>query len=113
VNGLAPSLVSSFLALGLLVAAAAPAPYVHRPAVYTITIKDLAFGPSPSGIRVGDTVEWVNNDILLHSVTAQDKSFDSDIAPDAKLGIVMEKAGVIAYYCKYHPGMKGQLNVAK
>jgi plastocyanin len=110
---MAPPILSSFLALGLLVAAAAPVPSSHHPATYTIAIKDLAFGAAPSGIRVGDTVEWVNNDILLHSVTAQDKSFDSDIAPDAKLRIVMEKAGVIAYFCKYHPGMKGQLNVAK
>jgi plastocyanin len=110
---MAPPILSCSLALGLLVAAAAHVPASHHPATYAIAIKDLAFGAAPAGIRVGDTVEWVNNDILLHSVTAEDKSFDSDIAPDAKRRIVMKKSGVIAYYCKYHPGMKGELKIAK
>src|SRR5690348_1798996 len=107
---MAPPVTSPpIVALAFVVAAAAPAPSAHHPSTYTIAIKDLGFGTSPSGIRLGDTVEWVNNDILLHSVTARDKSFDLDVAPGAKVRIVIKKTGVIAYYCKYHPGMNGQL----
>ena len=101
------------IALVFLVTAAAPVPSIRHPATFTIGIKDLAFGPSPPGIRVGDTVEWTNEDILLHSVTARDKGFDVDVAAGAKAMVAMNKAGVIAYFCKYHPGMTGQLTVAK
>jgi plastocyanin len=81
--------------------------------IYRITIKDLAFGPAPSGIHQNDTVEWVNDDILLHSVTAPDKSFDVDVAPGKQVRIVMKTAGMVRYFCKYHPGMQGELTVLK
>ena len=94
--------------MGAAPLAAAPTPHVYR-----ITIKDLAFGPAPAGIRLNDTVEWVNDDILLHSVTAQDKSFDVDVAPGKRVRIVMKQSGIIRYFCKYHPGMQAQLTVRK
>ncbi len=94
--------------LALSTSAAAPPPAAHR---FQITINDLAFGASPAGIRIGDTVEWDNQDILVHSVTAQDQSFDGDVKPGAKISFTMRRAGVIRYICKYHPGMQGTLNV--
>jgi plastocyanin len=98
-------LASAFLAAAVYQTAAAPA--VHR-----ITISKMAFGTAPPGIHQGDTVEWVNEDIFLHSVTADDKSFDVDVAPKARVSIVMKHPGVIHYICKYHPTMKGELVVA-
>jgi plastocyanin len=77
--------------------------------VHRIVIAKMAFGPSPSDIRPGDTIEWVNEDIFLHSVTAQDDSFDVDIAPKASARVTVTKAGMIRYTCKYHPGMSGLL----
>ena len=41
-----------------------------------VTIKNLKFAPLPTGLHVGDTIEWVNDDMFLHSATAADKSFD-------------------------------------
>lgn len=73
----------------------------------------MAFGPVPADLRVGDTIEWVNNDIFLHSATARDKSFDVDLKPKAHVRIVLKKAGRIAFYCRYHPGMTGILVVSK
>ncbi|HEX5280682.1 MAG TPA: cupredoxin domain-containing protein [Micropepsaceae bacterium] len=100
-------------ALGILLAGAAPPSAPQAPRSFTIEIKDFAFGAAPSGIHAGDAVEWVNNDILLHSVTAQDKSFDMDIAPGAQARRVMKKPGIIRYFCKYHPGMTGEITVAR
>ena len=96
--------------LAIFVSAAATAPASHR---FSIVIQNLAFGASPSGIRVGDTVEWNNQDILVHSITAQDQSFDGDVKPGEKISFTMRRAGVIRYFCKYHPGMQATLNVAR
>ena len=99
-------LVIGLVAMQPLLFAAPPssAATVHR-----IVIAKMAFGPSPSDIRPGDTIEWVNEDIFLHSVTAEDKSFDVDIAPKASARVPVTKAGMIRYICKYHPGMTGLL----
>lgn len=102
----------AFLA-GVAVWSSVMEPLAAAPATYTIAINKMAFGPAPAGIHVGDRIEWVNEDIFLHSVTADDKSFDIDIAPAARTAIVVRNAGTIRYICKYHPGMKGQLIVAK
>ena len=82
-----------------------------EPAVHRIVIGKMAFGPSPPGLHPGDTVEWVNEDIFLHSITAEDKSFDIDIAPKATVRIVVKNAGTRRYICKYHPSMQAQLVV--
>src|ERR1051326_8813875 len=80
-----------------------------EPIVHRIVIGKMAFGPSPPGLHAGDTIEWVNEDIFLHSVTAEDKSFDVDIAPKATVRVVLQKPGTLRYVCKYHPGMQAQL----
>ena len=36
-----------------------------------VTIRDLKFLPDRIEARVGDTVEWVNTDILAHTATAR------------------------------------------
>jgi len=92
------------------VASAAPASHAK---VYTVTIQQLAFGPVPPALRVGDTIDWVNNDIFLHSATARDKSFDVELKPKTHALTVLRKPGIIPFYCRYHPGMKGRLVVSK
>lgn len=73
----------------------------------------MAFGPVPEGLRVGDTLEWVNNDIFLHSATSKDKGFDLELKPKAHVRMVLTKAGTFAFFCRYHPSMMGRLVVAK
>lgn len=107
-NSISARLAVCLLAIGT--SAAAPPAAAQR---FSIVIQNLAFGASPSGIRAGDTVEWDNQDILVHSVTAQDKSFDVDVKPGARVSLTMRQAGVIRYFCKYHPGMQGTVNVAR
>lgn len=84
----------------------------RSPAAHRIVIANLAFGASPPDIRVGDTVEWVNQDIFRHTATAGDKSFDLDIPAGARAAFVPGHAGRFDYICKYHPGMKGALVVS-
>jgi plastocyanin len=103
------------LVLGAALAAALCAPALgaapHR--TLTISVDKMSFGPSPPGLRVGDRVRWINKDIFQHSATANDKSFDVDLKAGGQGEIVLKRPGVIAYACRYHPGMKGQLTVAR
>ena len=54
-------------------------PAAAAPKVYTVVIDKMKFGPVPAGIRVGDTILWVNRDFLKHSATARDKSFNVEL----------------------------------
>jgi len=87
-----------------VLAAAIPGPAAAR--TYVVPIRNMAFGSVPADLRVGDTIEWVNEDIFRHTVTATDKSFDLDLAPKAHATITIGKPGPIGIYCRYHPGMK-------
>ncbi len=93
-------------ALLLLGSAATAAPHT-----YTVEIAQLKFVAPPAEVHVGDTIIWVNRDILRHSATAVDHSFDVDLQPGAKGKVVIRKKGSIAFLCRYHPGMKGVLHV--
>lgn len=89
------------------------APKPRPPQVFTITFTDMKFGPAPADLHVGDTIEWANDDIFLHTATARDKSFDLVVKPKQRRKFVLAKAGEIAFYCRFHTGMKGTLVVAK
>ena len=84
-----------------------------KPAVYTVTLQQMKFGPLPARLRVGDIIEWVNNDIFVHSATARDRSFDVELKPKAHVRTVLAKAGSIPFACRYHPGMTGTLVVRR
>ena len=77
-----------------------------------VTIENLAFAPAEVTAKVGDTVEWVNKDMLLHSATATNGDWNVVIAPKKSSQLVLKKAGTFDYYCKYHPNMKGRVVVS-
>ena len=88
-------------------------PFAAQAKVHTVVIDKMAFGPLPSRVRVGDVVMWVNNDIFRHTATARDDSFDVDIEAGASARTVVRRVGMLKYYCRYHPGMIGQMMVTK
>lgn len=91
----------SLVALGALTAPSAAPRHVR------VTISALRFKPPTLKVSVGDTVEWVNQDIVPHSATADDQSFDSkDIRNAAHFRWVATK-GSHPYRCTVHPDMRG------
>ena len=83
------------------------------PTTHTVVIDKMNFGPVPKNVRVGDYIVWVNRDMFKHTATARDKSFSVDLPPKSKGKTAVKKPGPIPFYCIYHPGMKGILNVGK
>jgi plastocyanin len=55
-----------------------------KPTTHTVTIEGLKFEPEALMVADGDTVVWVNNDLVAHTATSSDAGvFDSKlIAPD-------------------------------
>ena len=84
-----------------------------RAEVIQVTIDKVAYTPVQISAHVGDTIEWVNADIVAHTATARDKAWDVMIFPNAKKSVVLKAAGSIEYYCKFHPNMIGQITVAQ
>jgi plastocyanin len=77
-----------------------------------ITMDKLVFSPTEVNASVGDTIEWVNNDILAHTATAQSGNWDVAIAAKKTVSSILKKAGTVEYYCRYHPNMKGRIVIA-
>ncbi|HEY4214222.1 MAG TPA: cupredoxin domain-containing protein [Steroidobacteraceae bacterium] len=72
----------------------------------------LGFQPATLTLHRGDRVTWSNEDLIVHTVTAADHSFDSGDVPGGKTWMfVAGKKGTIHYACRYHPNMTGSLIV--
>ena len=77
-----------------------------------VTIDELVFAPAEVTVKAGDTIEWVNKDILAHTATASSGEWNVIIAPKQTSQAMMTTAGTFDYFCKYHPNMKGRVVVA-
>lgn len=75
-----------------------------------VTIDKLVFSPAVVKAKVGDTIEWVNNDILAHTATVKG-DWDVVIPPKKSATLVIKKAGEVEYYCRFHPNMKAKIDV--
>jgi len=97
-----------------LPAAAAPgasAPPAAAPA-RQVVIENMQFVPATLQVRRGERIVWTNQDLVPHTVTARDGSFDSHaIAPGATWSLVATRAGAVDYACLYHPSMAAHLAV--
>ncbi|HEY5329952.1 MAG TPA: cupredoxin family copper-binding protein [Acidobacteriaceae bacterium] len=81
-------------------------------ATHTILISGFKYQPDAVTVNAGDTIVWKNNDIVPHTVTAADKSFNSGaIRPGATWKFVAKKSGTFPYTCIPHPNMHGTLIV--
>ncbi len=57
----------------------------------------------------GTTVQWINDDSVAHTVTADGGAFDSgSLAPGATFSFTFSQAGDFPYYCHFHGGPGGQ-----
>ena len=81
-------------------------------ATIQITMENLVFSPAEASAKAGDTIEWINKDILAHTATARNGDWDVTMPPKKTVTLVLKKPGTIEYYCRFHPNMKATLTVA-
>jgi plastocyanin len=81
-------------------------------ATIQITMENLVISPAEASAKVGDTIEWINKDIFAHTGTARNGDWDVTIPPKKTVTSVLNKAGTVEYYCRFHPNMKATLVIA-
>jgi len=71
-------------------------------------MRTMSFLPKRIEITPGTTVRWTNNDQLVHTITADDGSWDSGpIEPGHTWSHTFAQPGDYAFHCTPHPFMKG------
>ena len=89
------------------------------PADHVVVMGDHTFNPSVINISVGETVTWVNESSLAHTVTSgsagdHDGNFDSgSVSPGGEFSHTFQTAGSYEYFCIPHlgAGMTGTVHV--
>jgi plastocyanin len=82
-------------------------------AVIEIKMAQVAFAPAQVSSHVGDTVEWMNEDIVAHTATARNGAWDVMVVPNSKGSVTLKSPGTIEYYCRLHPNMVGSITVSE
>ena len=84
----------------------------RKPTIHTVTIDGTRFSPEALTVSSGDTIVWVNKDLIPHTATSKAGGFDSQIIATGKSWkYVAAKKGRFPYICTFHPTMKGTLRV--
>jgi plastocyanin len=92
----------------LLVGATAAAP--ARAADINVLFQQ--FAPGAADVLPGETVTWTNISERTHTVTADDGSYDTELASGATFAVAAPTApGTYLYHCRIHAGMTGELDV--
>ena len=85
-----------------------------RPAATQVVMTDNRFQPGRLTVRAGTTVTWVNRGTNVHTISAQDASFDSGpIGPGESFSFTFARAGEHPLLCRQHllNGMTGTVVV--
>jgi plastocyanin len=78
----------------------------------TVSIENMSYNPGTVTVKAGSTVSWINNDMVDHTVTANDGSFDSgDMKAGSTFTHTFPTTGTFAYHCTFHANMKASVVV--
>jgi plastocyanin len=85
---------------------------LFAPKRHTVEMTGFEFVPRSIVVSVGDTIVWENHDLVPHTATANDESWDSGaIAAESSRITVARRKGTQPFVCLYHSSMKGNLVV--
>jgi hypothetical protein len=76
-----------------------------------VLVQGHAFNPPEVRVRPGQEVTWTFNDRDPHTVTADNKSFDSGSRQNGDFRLRFDQPGTYSYHCAIHPDMKGRVLV--
>jgi plastocyanin len=78
----------------------------------TVEMRKLAFVPAEVTVKAGARITFVNADLVPHTATARDGSFDSStLKAGENVDIVVASVGDVPFFCRFHPHMTGILHV--
>jgi plastocyanin len=107
-------LAAAALAVTALLAVAAPAATSSSEGAEGAVVKNdnFTFNPPRLVVRSGETVTWINEDDIPHTVASTTKIFRSKaLDTDDRFSFTFTAPGVYEYFCSLHPHMKGTIVV--
>ena len=82
------------------------------PGPHTVTIDAARFEPALSVVKLGESITWINKDLVPHTATARTADFDSGtIEPGKSWTYTPKHTGDLPYFCVFHPTMTALLRV--
>jgi len=102
-------LVRGGLAAALLLALAPVG--AARAAQLEVKIDNFTFGPQKLTVKVGDTVTWINEDDIPHTVVSTGRFRSKALDTDGKYSFTFTTPGTYEYFCGLHPHMQGSVVV--
>jgi plastocyanin len=76
-----------------------------------VTIGYSTYAPGHLDVLVGETVMWTNASARVHTVTADDASFDSGrVSSGGRYMRTFSSGGDYRYYCRLHPTIRGEID---
>ena len=82
----------------------------------TVQQKNKSFSATELTVKVGDTLEFKNDDDVAHNVfsTSPTQAFNTKIQPPgASAEVTFDKEGIVQVRCAIHPQMKLTVHVEK
>jgi len=107
----------SVVGLAMLAAGCGSSPPSPTPppggSLVTVFITNNVYSPNPLNVRVGQMVNWKNNDSIIHTAT-MDGGFNTGNIPPLSAHdnpVTFSAVGTFTYHCVIHPSMVGTIVV--
>ena len=104
---LALAMLTVAVACGAAVAAASERGRIE------IGMRGNSFGPRRVEVAVGDTVVWVNRDIVRHDAVKPGLFDSGELRGGERYQWIPSDTGVVDYRCTIHQRMRGQIRVVQ
>lgn len=78
---------------------------------HIIEIKNMKFMPGQIEVEAGDSIRWINKDVVAHNVAGE--ASDAWASPNLKTGesFITKVSTAGSYTCTLHPVMKGVISL--
>lgn len=78
-----------------------------------VIIEKFKFVPPNLKIRPGSAIEWINRDIVPHTATDKEGTWDTgSMKKGQTVRITYLTEGTFDYICAFHPNMRGTVTVS-
>ena len=99
------------LAVAVVIALLSPASIAGN-RDHIVEIINFRFSPEEVTVAPGDTVTWINRDIVPHTATSRDGDWDSEtVEAEGQWRMTIREGQNEDYYCRFHPSMVGRLRI--
>lgn len=92
--------------LAILPISSCESPKTGDSQTHVVEIKQMSFVPNKLAVSPGDTVKWINRDLVTHNVSSEHwKSSELEQGENFAIKVTED----VTYNCRLHPVMKGKI----